>query len=53
MLQQTLQLYVYFLFSALGVSNLNPLYIQHRARALHKLRQPYRNHTVKCYATEL
>jgi RNA polymerase sigma factor (sigma-70 family) len=23
------------------------------ARALHKLRQPYRNHTVKCYAREL
>ena len=26
---------------------------QIEARALHKLRQPYRNHTVKCYATEL
>lgn len=26
---------------------------QIEARALHKLRQPYRNHTVKCYANEL
>lgn len=26
---------------------------QIEARALHKLRQPYRNHTVKCYASEL
>ena len=26
---------------------------QIEARALHKLRQPYRNHTVKCYTTEL
>jgi len=26
---------------------------QIEARALHKLRQPYRNHSVKCYATEL
>ncbi|KAL7509281.1 hypothetical protein ACHAXN_006344 [Cyclotella atomus] len=26
---------------------------QIEARALHKLRQPYRNHTVKCYTSEL
>lgn len=26
---------------------------QIEARALHKLRQPYRNHSVKCYATDL
>ena len=34
---------------------MNPFFCftTHRARALHKLRQPYRNHTVKCYASEL